>query len=61
VVQKVRGQNHMLQTRKASKHHGNVARKILKDWQFKLAYELFKDCEVIFVGDFGTRKSDSVQ
>jgi hypothetical protein len=51
----------MLQTRKASKHHGNVARKILKDWQFKLAYELFKDCEVIFVGDFGTRKSDSVQ
>jgi putative transposase len=55
-----------LQARKAKKPHGSMARKILavriarlqgkvarsrKDWQFKLAYQLFEDCDVIFVED----------
>jgi putative transposase len=55
-----------LQARRAKKPHGDMARKALavkiaraqskvarsrKDWQFKLAYQLFEDCDVIFVED----------
>ncbi|NJN30106.1 MAG: transposase [Synechococcales cyanobacterium RM1_1_8] len=55
-----------LQARKAKKPHGSIARKVLavkisrlqakvarsrKDWQFKLAYQLFADCDVIFCED----------
>jgi putative transposase len=50
--------------------HGSIARKILavriawyqrkvarsrKDWQFKLAYKLFEDCDVIFVEDLALK------
>jgi putative transposase len=59
-----------LQTQKASKPHGSMARKILavriawyqrkvarsrKDWQFKLAYKLFEDCNVIFIEDLALK------
>lgn len=59
-----------LQPKKASQPHGSVARKILavriawyqrkvsrsrKDWQFKLAYKLFEDCQVIFVEDLALK------
>ena len=59
-----------LQERKASKPHGSITRKILavriariqakvarsrKDWQFKLAYKLFADCDVIFCEDLQLR------
>jgi putative transposase len=59
-----------LQAKKASKPHGSIARKILavriawyqrkvarsrKDWQFKLAYNLFEDCSVIFVEDLALK------
>jgi putative transposase len=59
-----------LQAKKASKPHGSIARKILavriawyqrkvarsrKDWQFKLAYKLFEDCQVIFVEDLALK------
>ena len=59
-----------LQAKKASKPHGSIARKILavriawyqrkiarsrKDWQFKLAYKLFEDCQVIFIEDLALK------
>jgi putative transposase len=59
-----------LQAKKVSKPHGSVARKILavriawyqrkvarsrKDWQFKLAYKLFEDCQVIFIEDLALK------
>ncbi len=59
-----------LQARKASKPHGSMARKVLAkriaklqthiarsrlDWQYKTAYKLFSDCEVIFVEDLSLK------
>jgi putative transposase len=59
-----------LQAKKASKPHGSITRKILavriawyqrkvarsrRDWQFKLAYKLFEDCDVIFVEDLALK------
>ncbi len=59
-----------LQVKKTSSPHGSISRKILalriawyqrkvarsrKDWQFKLAYKLFEDCDVIFIEDLALK------
>ncbi|WP_264197150.1 RNA-guided endonuclease InsQ/TnpB family protein [Microseira wollei] len=59
-----------LQAKKARTPHGSIGRKILavriawyqrslarsrKDWQFKLAYKLFEDCQVIFIEDLALK------
>jgi putative transposase len=59
-----------LQARKAKMPHGCMGRKILalriariqshvarsrQDWQFKLAYKLFADCDVIFIEDLALK------
>ena len=55
-----------LQSRKAKKPHGSTARRVLAkkisklqaqvararmDWQYKTAYHLFRDCDVLFIED----------